>query len=83
MQLIIKKYKNRKLYNSITGKYVTIQELIGLIRENDIELKVIDNSDGKDITKLVLTTMLKHLNLTTTQMISLIEYGVCGNKEDV
>lgn len=46
---IIKVYKNRKAYDTETSSYVNLSELEELIRSG-LELKVIENSTGKDIT---------------------------------
>jgi polyhydroxyalkanoate synthesis regulator protein len=46
--MIIKVYKNRKMYNPETSQYINLSQLEELIKSN-INLKVI-NSTGKDIT---------------------------------
>lgn len=57
MKRIIKRYENRKMYDSIDGKYVSLQEIAGMIRSGR-DVKVIDNRNGKDITSLTLTNII-------------------------
>jgi polyhydroxyalkanoate synthesis repressor PhaR len=54
---VIKRYPNRKLYDTETKQYVTLDQLADLIR-GDEELKVYDNVNGDDLTALVLTQVL-------------------------
>ena len=56
-EYIIKKYLNRKLYDTKEKKYVNLSEISRLIREG-IDLKVIDNHSKKDITPLVLAQII-------------------------
>ncbi len=51
--IIIKRYGNRRLYNTETGSYVTYQDLIGVIRSGH-EIRVIDSTTKADVTKSVL-----------------------------
>jgi polyhydroxyalkanoate synthesis regulator protein len=53
--VIIRRYKNRKLYCATTGKYVTLHEVSQLAASGQ-EVIIIDNTNKVDITKL---TMLK------------------------
>ena len=61
----IKKYKNRKLYDTETGTYVNFADLNELI-QNDVEFVVIDSTTKNDITPSVLTEMFCH-NLKTSK----------------
>lgn len=56
-EYIIKKYSNRKLYDTKEKKYVNLSEISRLIREG-IDLKVIDNHSKEDITSLVLAQII-------------------------
>lgn len=51
--IIIKRYGNRRLYNTETGSYVTYQDLIGVIRSGH-DIRVIDSTTKADVTKSVL-----------------------------
>ncbi len=54
--VVIKKYPNRRLYNTATSRYVTLRNLAGMVRE-DIEFSVVD-PDGNDITRSVLAQII-------------------------
>ncbi len=54
---IIKRYQNRKLYDTFQSCYVTLEEISQIIREGN-EIQVIDNKSKKDIT---YTTQLQLL----------------------
>jgi polyhydroxyalkanoate synthesis repressor PhaR len=54
---IIKRYQNRKLYDTHQSCYVTLDEIAKMIRNGD-ELKVIDNKTQRDITSSTLTQLL-------------------------
>lgn len=55
--IIIKKYANRRLYNTDSSKYITLDFLAELTRK-DIEFKVVDAKTGDDITHNVLTQII-------------------------
>jgi polyhydroxyalkanoate synthesis repressor PhaR len=52
-RILIKRYGNRRLYNTETGSYVTYQDLIGIIRSGH-DIQVIDSTSQADVTKSVL-----------------------------
>lgn len=54
---IIKRYPNRKLYDTITKQYITLEEVAELIRLGH-EVQVIDNVSEEDITTLTLTQII-------------------------
>lgn len=54
---VIKRYTNRKLYNTETKQYVTLDEIAGLIRQGE-EVQVIDNTTGEDLTALTLSQII-------------------------
>jgi polyhydroxyalkanoate synthesis repressor PhaR len=56
-EYIVKKYLNRKLYDTKEKKYVNLSEISRLIREGT-DLKVIDNHSKEDITSLVLAQII-------------------------
>ncbi len=55
--LIIKKYGNRRLYNTDESKYITLEELAQLIRQGH-DVKVIDAKTNEDLTKTVLLQII-------------------------
>ena len=54
---IIKRYGNRKLYDTELSRYVTIEEVANHIR-NGISVKIIDNKTGDDITGTTLALIV-------------------------
>ena len=57
MPVLIKRYANRKLYNTETSRYITLKGIAELI-DQDQEVKVIDNETGEDITSIALSQIL-------------------------
>ncbi|MCX7942939.1 MAG: polyhydroxyalkanoate synthesis regulator DNA-binding domain-containing protein [Deltaproteobacteria bacterium] len=54
---IIKRYSNRKLYDTIESKYVTLNDISEMIRSG-VDVKIVDNQTNKDITSAVLAHVL-------------------------
>ena len=57
MAILIKRYANRKLYNTQTSRYITLKGIAELIAD-DLEVRVIDNETGEDITSIALSQIL-------------------------
>ena len=55
--VIIKKYANRRLYNTQTSSYVTLDHLAGMVKDGT-EFEVQDARTGEDITRSVLTQII-------------------------
>ena len=55
--VIIKKYANRRLYNTASSSYITLEDLAGMVREN-VEFQVLDAKTGDDITHSILTQII-------------------------
>ncbi|NMM45431.1 polyhydroxyalkanoate synthesis repressor PhaR [Rhodospirillaceae bacterium KN72] len=55
--ITIKKYANRRLYNTATSSYVTLDHLSQMVREG-IDFAVFDAKTGEDITRAVLTQII-------------------------
>jgi polyhydroxyalkanoate synthesis repressor PhaR len=55
--ITIKKYANRRLYNTSTSKYVTLDDLAQMVKSGD-EFVVVDAKSGDDITRPVLTQII-------------------------
>lgn len=55
--VIIKKYANRRLYNTATSSYVTLDHLCHMVRDN-VDFVVYDAKTGEDITRSVLTQII-------------------------
>ncbi len=54
---IIKRYQNRKLYDTHESSYVTLDEIAKMIKAGE-DLRVIDNKTKNDITAATLTQLL-------------------------
>jgi polyhydroxyalkanoate synthesis repressor PhaR len=55
--ILIKRYANRKMYNTTTRSYVTLDEIADLLQGGG-EVSVIDHTTGEDITTSTLTQIL-------------------------
>jgi len=55
--LIIKRYPNRKLYNTETKSYITLDGIAALIRDG-VEVQVVDHSNDDDITTVILSQII-------------------------
>ncbi len=70
---IIKRYQNRKLYDTHQSCYVTLEEIAQIIRDGN-EIKVIDNKSGRDITyttqiQLLFDQEKKNTGLENTELL--------------
>lgn len=54
---IIKRYQNRKLYDTDASCYVTLDEIAEMIQQGE-EVAVVDNRNQKDITAMTLTQII-------------------------
>ena len=53
----IKKYANRRLYNTSTSSYITQEDIVALIKKKE-PFKIIDADSKKDITPAILTQII-------------------------
>ncbi len=54
---IIKKYANRKLYDTRTSSYITLEGIADLVRDGH-EIKVMDRETGHDLTQVTLSQIV-------------------------
>jgi polyhydroxyalkanoate synthesis repressor PhaR len=54
---IIKRYANRKLYDTQHSKYVTLEQIAEMIRHGD-DVKIIDNKSKEDLTSITLAQII-------------------------
>lgn len=66
--VIIKKYANRRLYNTQSSKYITLDFLADLTRK-DVDFKVVDAKTDEDITHNVLTQIIMEEESTGHHML--------------
>jgi polyhydroxyalkanoate synthesis repressor PhaR len=54
---VIKRYPNRKLYDTAAKRYITLEEIASLIRQGQ-EIVVIDHASGEDLTAITLSQVI-------------------------
>jgi len=54
---IIKRYQNRKLYDTLLSRYITLEDLAKMIKNGE-DIVVVDNLTEKDITSNTLTQLI-------------------------
>jgi polyhydroxyalkanoate synthesis repressor PhaR len=54
---LIKKYANRKLYDTRTSRYITLDGIADLVRDGH-DIKVIDRDNGHDLTQVTLSQIV-------------------------
>lgn len=55
--VIIKKYPNRRLYDTSSGRYVNLEDVASMIRQGT-DVQVVDARTGEDLTRVVLTQII-------------------------
>ena len=81
---IIKRYQNRKLYDTHQSCYVTLDDISQIVR-NGNEIQVIDNKTGKDITYMTKIQLLfdqekKSFARVKTGDVELLKRVVCSTE---
>lgn len=56
-KILLKKYSNRRLYNTNSSEYVTLQEVANLIHQG-LTVEVVDAKSKEDVTALILTQII-------------------------
>ena len=56
-QVVIRKYANRRLYDTSTSRYVTIDDLTIMVK-NQIDFRVVDVTNGQDLTRFTLVQII-------------------------
>lgn len=56
-KVVIRKYANRRLYDTSASRYVNLEDLAALIR-NGTEVQVLDAKTGQDLTRVTLTQII-------------------------
>jgi polyhydroxyalkanoate synthesis repressor PhaR len=80
MAYVIKRYSNRKLYDTQDSRYVTLDEIQAMIRTGR-EVQVIDAATGEDLTCVTLTQIIlesersRRGNLPASFLHQLIKHG--------
>jgi polyhydroxyalkanoate synthesis repressor PhaR len=80
MAYVIKRYSNRKLYDTQESRYVTLEEIEEMIRGGR-EIAVVDATSGEDLTSVTLTQIIlenernRRANLPSAFLHQLIKHG--------
>jgi len=56
-QVLIKKYENRRLYDTTHSRYINLDEVAQMVKEGR-NVQVVDAATGEDLTRLVLTQII-------------------------
>jgi len=56
-QVVIKKYENRRLYDTAASRYVNLEDVARMVRDG-VELQVVDARSGEDLTRVILTQVI-------------------------
>ncbi|MEZ4393645.1 MAG: polyhydroxyalkanoate synthesis regulator DNA-binding domain-containing protein [Polyangiales bacterium] len=54
---VVKRYSNRKLYDTVESRYVTLTQIAELVRQGE-EVRIIDNASKEDLTRMTLAQIL-------------------------
>ncbi len=54
---VIKRYTNRKLYDTVESRYVTLDEIADMVKEG-VEVQIIDNRTKEDLTSVTLAQIV-------------------------
>jgi polyhydroxyalkanoate synthesis repressor PhaR len=54
---VIKKYENRRLYDTGASRYVNLDDVARMVREG-VEVQVVDARSGEDLTRVILTQVI-------------------------
>lgn len=55
--VVIKRYGNRRLYNTAASRYVNLDDIAGLVREGK-DVQIVDAKTGQDLTRVTLTQII-------------------------
>ncbi len=67
---LIKRYGNRKLYDTLHSRYITLQEIARLVRGGN-EVRVVDNDTGEDLTTITFAQIILEEEKRRSGLISL------------
>ena len=81
--IIIKKYANRRLYNTGTSSYITLEDLAAMVRQN-VDFRVVDAKSGDDLTHSILTQIIMEEEANNAEQLLPISFlreliGMYGN----
>ncbi len=56
-EVLIRKYSDRRLYNTVTSRYVKLKDIARMVRDG-ISVRVVDGRTGKDLTHIIMTQII-------------------------
>ena len=56
-EVLIRKYSDRRLYDTGASRYVKIEDIARMVRDG-VDVRVVDGRSGKDITHIILTQII-------------------------
>jgi len=80
MRRVVKRYANRKLYDTTSSRYVALDDVASFVRRGD-EVEVTDNESGEDLTAVTLAQIIlederkKKSFLSLPVLQDLVRYG--------
>ena len=54
---VIRKYENRRLYDTGASRYVNLDDVARMVREG-VDVQVVDARSGEDLTRVILTQVI-------------------------
>jgi polyhydroxyalkanoate synthesis repressor PhaR len=66
--IVIRKYANRRLYDTSASRYVTIEDLATMVKA-DIDFRVVDVASGQDLTRFTLVQIILDIESEGHQML--------------
>ena len=54
---VIKRYTNRKLYDTVESRYVTLDEIAEMVKQG-VEVRIVDNKSKEDLTSVTLAQII-------------------------
>ncbi len=66
--IVIRKYANRRLYDTSASRYVTIDDLATMVKA-DINFRVVDVASGQDLTRFTLVQIILDIESEGHQML--------------
>ena len=66
--IVIRKYANRRLYDTNASRYVTIDDLATMVKA-DINFRVVDVASGQDLTRFTLVQIILDIESEGHQML--------------
>lgn len=67
---LIKRYGNRKLYDTLESRYITLEDIARLVRSGN-DVKVIDNESGDDLTTITFAQIILEEEKRRSSLLSL------------